>query len=135
MTGRGKGGFGLGKPCGRPGAPAPADAAERDARVGAEQDEEREERDPRRGKYGILRSAECETCAGAGELRNGNLCDDCVCGACGQEKHYCGGCTFTGSDDSDDGSEDEGSEDGGSDDDGSDDDGSDDDDDDDDGVE
>jgi hypothetical protein len=36
-------------------------------------------------------TADCEWCKGEG-ICGGSQCDNCICGACGQEKVECGGC-------------------------------------------
>ena len=46
------------------------------------------------GKYGFCKTVDCKTCNGTGDARNGDLCEDCMCGSCTLEKYYCGGCDY-----------------------------------------
>jgi len=36
---------------------------------------------------------DCEECSGTGSMPDGELCDECSCGACGGEKAECNGCS------------------------------------------
>lgn len=107
MTGRGKGGRGLGK---KPLVTKKTKTERREQRR-IDKQEKKDRFDVTKmsaedkehfitfGRYGFLRTKDCESCGGTGDGRNGEMCE-CMCGSCCQEKHDCGGCDYYSCDDS-----------------------------------
>lgn len=54
------------------------------------------------GRYGFQRTRDCPSCAGTGDAKGNEaeMCEQCMCGSCCQEKFYCGGCACYSCDES-----------------------------------
>lgn len=50
------------------------------------------EKVPVAGKNGYVRTVDCKECNGSGEDEDGDMCPGCLCGACAQERFFCGAC-------------------------------------------